>query len=157
MISCLYKWPLWSKLGLAPPNRTDADGTYNGEIRRIRNGDEEMANVPCDRWRKDEFITGHRILIDIDDKCDEVKGKVYREVLKKRQKKMSTRLCDRIIVRQRSKSKCHHHIKESQTFCKSRALGVLLPTPYGRCLTKVRQKLVSVIVGVVKMRYPWNI
>ena len=130
-INRLHSWLLRSKLGLAPPNRFSADGTHNGEIRRIRNGDEEMAKVPCDSWRKDELITGHRILIDIDDKCDEVKGKVYREVLKKRQKKASTRLCDRVIVRQWNKSKCHHHIKESRTFCKAQAWGVFLPTPYG--------------------------
>ena len=53
-----------------------------------------------------------------------------------------------------------NHIKESQTFWKARAWGVLLPTPYGRCLTKLRQKLIfghspkTLTVGVVRMRYP---
>ena len=75
---------------------------------------------------------------------------------------MSIRLSDRVIVRLRSKSKCQHHVKEPRTFCKARAWGVLLTTLYGRCLTKVRQKLVSghspkmLIIGVVRMRYPWN-
>ena len=52
-----------------------------------------------------------------------------------------------------------NHIKESQTFWKARAWGVLLPTPYGRCLTKLRQKLIfghspkTLTVGVVRMRY----
>ena len=38
-----------------------------------------------------------------------VRGKVYREVLKKRQ---------------RSKSKFHHHVKEAKAFCKACAWGV---------------------------------
>ena len=42
---------------------------------------------------------GRRILIHIEDKRDEVRRKFYREVLKKRQKKMSIRLNDRVIVR----------------------------------------------------------
>ena len=69
---------------------------------------------------------------------------------------MSIRLCNRVIVRKRSKSKCHHHVKVPQTFCKAQAWGVLLPTPCGRHLTKMRQKLVSghslkmIIVGEVR-------
>ena len=38
-ISWLYPWPLRSKLGLAPPNKSYVDGTHNGVIRRIRNKD----------------------------------------------------------------------------------------------------------------------
>ena len=158
MIGCLRPWLLRSKLGLAPPNRTGADGTHNGEVRRVRNGDGEVAKDPRDSRRKDELIMSRLILINIEDRSDEVRGKVNRNILRKRQKKASTRLYDRIIVRQWSKSKCHHHVKEPRTFCKARASGVLLPTPYGRCLTKVRQKLVSghspktLTIGVVRMR-----
>ena len=43
MIGRLCLWPLQSKLGLTPPNGTDADGTLGGEMRRIRNGDGEVA------------------------------------------------------------------------------------------------------------------
>ena len=42
---------------------------------------------------------GRRILIYIEDKSDEVRGKVYRKILKKRQEKTSTRFSDRVIVR----------------------------------------------------------
>ena len=76
---------------------------------------------------------------------------------------MSTRLYDGVIVRQWSKNKCHHHIKDSRTFCKAQAWGVLLPTSYGMCLTEVRQKLVpghspkTITAEVVRMRYPRNI
>ena len=106
---------------------------------------------------------GCRILIHIEDRCDEVKREVNREVLKMRQKKASMRLSDRVIVKQRSKSKYHHHVKEPWAFSKARAWGVLFTATYGRCLTKVRQKLVfghilkPLTAGVVKMRYPCNV
>ena len=48
MISRLRPWQLRSKLGLTSPNRTGVDGTYGGEIRRIKNGDENMAKDPHD-------------------------------------------------------------------------------------------------------------
>ena len=81
---------------------------------------------------------------------------------KRDKNKTSRRLCNRVIVRQWSKNKSHHHVKESRTFCKARVCGVLLPTPCGRCLTKMRQKLVSrhspktITARVVKICYPRN-
>ena len=47
---------------------------------------------------------------------------------------LSTRLCDRVIMRERMENECHHHIKESKTFSKGRAIGVLTITPRRRCL-----------------------
>ena len=44
-------------------------------------GMEKMANDLCDSRRKDELITGRRILVDIKDRSDEVRGEVYGEVL----------------------------------------------------------------------------
>ena len=41
-----------------------------------------MVNDSRDSGRKDELITGRRILIDIKDKSDEVRGEVYRKILK---------------------------------------------------------------------------
>ena len=161
MISCLYPWLLWLKLGLALSNRTGIDGTHNGEVRRVRNRDGEMVKDLHDSWRKDELITGRHILVDIEDRSDEMKREINREVLKKGQKKASMRLSDRVIVRQWSKSKCHHHVKESRAFGKAWAWDVLLL--YGRCLTKVRQKLVSrhspkmLTTGVVRMHYLRNV
>ena len=75
---------------------------------------------------------------------------------------MSTRLSDRVIVKQWSESECLHKVKQSRTFYKAQAWGVLLPTPYGRCLTEVRQILVSrhnpkmLTIGVIGMHYPRN-
>ena len=48
-----------------------------------------------------------------------VRWKIYSEMLKKRQQKLSTWLCDGVIVREWSKNKCHCHIKESRTFYKA--------------------------------------
>ena len=88
------------KLGLVPSNRTGIDGTYDGEVGRIKNEDGKIAKDLHDSRRKDELITGRHILIDIKDRSDEVRGEVYRKILKEGQKKSSTRLCDRVIVRQ---------------------------------------------------------
>ena len=97
--SSLHMWPLQSKLGLAPPNRTGIYGTHGSVVWRAMNGDGKMANDPRDTWRKNELITGCRILIDIKDRSDKVKGEVNRKILEEWQKKTSTRLCDRVIVR----------------------------------------------------------
>ena len=161
-IGHLHLWPLRSELGLTLLNKIGADGTHNGEVSRIKNGDGEVVKDPRDGWRKDALITGHHILIHIKDRCDEVRKEVNREVLKKRQKKRSTRLSDRVIVRQWSKSKCHHHVKEPQTFCKARAWVFCLPPHMEGVSQKWDKKLVSgqspkmLTTKVVKMRYPWN-
>ena len=65
--------------GLTPSNRTDVDDTHGGEVGRIRNGDGKMAKDLRDSWRKDELITSRRILMDIKDKSDEVRGEVYEK------------------------------------------------------------------------------
>ena len=69
------------KLGLAPPNRSYADDTHNGVVRRTRNRDRKMAKDLCDSQRKDEPITGRLILININDGSDEMRGKVYGKIL----------------------------------------------------------------------------
>ena len=115
----LHTWLFQSKLGLALPNKTSVDGTHGGEVRRIQNRNGEVLEDTRDSRRKDELITCNRILIHIKDRCDEMRREVNREVFKKRQKKTSTRLSDRVIVRQWSNSKCHHHINEPRAFAKA--------------------------------------
>ena len=112
-------WPLRLKLGLTLSNKTDVDGTHCGEVGRIRNSDRKMAKDPRDSRRKNELISGCYILIKIKDRNDEVRGEVNGKILNKGQKKASTRLNNRVIVRQWSKNKCHHYVKESRTFCKT--------------------------------------
>ena len=80
-INHLHSWPLWSKLGLAPLNRSCVDGTHNDEVGRIRNRDRKMVKDPCDSRRKDELIIGLHILVNINDGSDEVSGEVYGKML----------------------------------------------------------------------------
>ena len=120
----LHSWPLRLMLGLAPLNRTSAYGTCDGEERRERNVNVKVLKDPHNSQRKDELITNSGILRHIYDRCDEMKGKVNGEILQKRQKKMRTRLSDRVIVRQQSESECHHYVKEPRAFCKTRAWSV---------------------------------
>ena len=41
-------------------------------------------------------------------------------MLKKGKQKLSTKLCDRVIVRKRVQNESHHHVHESRTFSKGR-------------------------------------
>jgi len=118
-IICLHSWPFRSKLGLAPPNKIIADGTHNGEKRRERNKNGEVLKDLRDNRRKDELIKGSGILIHIYDRRDKVREKVNGKILHQGKKKTSMRLSDGVIVRQRCKSKCHHHVREPQAFGKA--------------------------------------
>ena len=51
-----------------------------------------MANDPRDSRKKDKFITGRRVLIDIYKEEYEVRGKIYSKSLNKGQQKSSMRL-----------------------------------------------------------------
>lgn len=67
----------WASLRL-----TDcADGTYDGEVRRLGVRERGVANDPRDSRRKDKLIMGHRISISIHEKENEMRGKVYSKVL----------------------------------------------------------------------------
>jgi len=77
----LHTWQLWSKLSLAPSNRTSIDDTHHGEVKRVRNGDGKVVKDKCDSRRKDELIKGRCILKDIKDRSDEMRGEVNGEVL----------------------------------------------------------------------------
>ena len=52
-----------------------------------------------DSRRKDELIMGSSVLIHINNRYDEVRGKVDGKILHQRKKKTSTRLSDGVIVR----------------------------------------------------------
>ena len=58
-----------------------ADGTYDGEVRRLGIRDRGVANDPCDSRRKDKLITGRRISINIHERENEMREKVYSKVL----------------------------------------------------------------------------
>ena len=79
----LGPWPLQSKLGLAPSNEHHANGTHDGEMRRLGIRNRGMTNDPRDGRRTDKLIIGHRILIDIYKGEYEMRGKVNGKVLNK--------------------------------------------------------------------------
>ena len=87
----LHTWLLQSKLSLTLPNRTGFDETHGGVVRRNGNGNGKVAKDPRDSRRKDELITGRRILIDIEDKSDEMRGEVKKERSSKREKRKQAR------------------------------------------------------------------
>ena len=87
----LHTWLLQSKLSLTLPNRTGFDETHGGVVRRNGNGNGKVAKDPRDSRRKDELIMGRRILIDIEDKSDEMRGEVKKERSSKREKRKQAR------------------------------------------------------------------
>ena len=83
-------------------------------------------------------------------------------MLKKRQQKSSTRLCDRVVVREWVQNKSHHYVYESRTFSKCLTWCKLIITPIRRVLAESRDHLVfgyspqMLTFGVVRMIYPRN-
>ena len=63
-------------------------------------------------------------------------------MLKKGQQKLSTRLYDRVIVRERVQKKSHNHIHESRTFSKGRIWSKLTIALISGTLTERRNHLV---------------
>ena len=77
----LYTWPFWSKLSLTSSYRTGVNDTHGGVVRRNRNGVGKLVMDPRDSRKKDELIMGHYILLDNEDRSDEVRGEVKRKIL----------------------------------------------------------------------------
>ena len=103
-------WLLRAKLGLTPSNRHLANSTHIGKVRRLGIRNKRMVDDPHDSRRENELITGHRISIDIYERENEVKRKVYSKFLNEGKQKVSMRLGNGVIMRQRMEGKCHHHV-----------------------------------------------
>ena len=79
------------------------------------------------------------------------------------QKKLSTRLCDRVIVRKRVENKCRDHVKKPRAFCKAQTVSELTLTPLRRMHTEsrfefvFRHSLKTLITRVVRKLYPREI
>ena len=99
------------------------------------------------------------ILIHIYKRKNEMRRKIYSEMLNKGKQKSSTRLYDKVIVRKRVQNKSHHHVHESRTFSKGRTWCKVLITPIRRVFAKSKNHLVfghspqMLITGVVRMLY----
>ena len=100
--------------------------------------------------------------MDIYKRKNEMRGKIYSEILYQRKKKSSTRLDNRVIMRKGMKNKSHNHVPKSRAFSKGLTVSELMLTPTIRAFTESRNKLVfghspqTLITGVVRMLYPRN-
>ena len=91
-----------------------------------------------------------------------MRRKVYSKMLKKRQQKSSTRLCDGVIVREWMEYKSHHHIYEYRTFSKRPTWCKLTITPIRRALIESSHELIlghspqRLTTRIVRKLYPRN-
>ena len=103
-----------------------------------------------------------RIPIHIYMRKNERWRKINSKMFKKRQQKSSTRLCDRVVVREWVQNKSHHYIYESRTFSKGLTWCKLTITPIRRALAESINHFVfghiplMLTFGVVRMLYPRN-
>ena len=98
--------------------------------------------------------------MNIYDRKNEVRRKIYSEMLKKRQQKSSTRLCDGVLVRKWMQNKSHHHVHESRTFSKRSTWCKQTLTPSSKALIKRRHELIpgdspqTLTTRIVRKLYP---
>ena len=91
-----------------------------------------------------------------------MRREVYSKMLKKRQQKPSTRLCDGAVVREWMEYKSHHHVYESRTFSKSPTWCKLMITPIKRVLAESSHELIlghspqMLTTRIVRKLYPRN-
>ena len=101
--------------------------------------------------------------MNIYNRKNEMKMEVYSKMLKKRQQKLSTRLCDGVVVREWMEYKSHHHVYESRTFSKRPTWCKLMITPIRRALAECSHELIlghslqMLTTRIVKKLYPRNL
>ena len=74
--------------------------------------------------------------MNINNGKNKMRRKINIKMLKKGQQKSSTRLGDRVIVRERMEYKGHHHVQKLWAFCKGQTVSELTLTPLRRTFTK---------------------
>ena len=79
--------------------------------------------------------------MNIYNRKNEMRREVHSKMLKKRQQKSSTRLCDGVVVREWIEYKSHHHVNESRTFSKRPTWSKLTITPIRRALVESSYEL----------------
>ena len=98
--------------------------------------------------------------MNVYDRKNEVRRKIYSKMLKKRQQKSSTRLYDGVIVREWMQNKGHHHVYESRTFSKRPTWCKLTLTLIKKALTESSQELIfghslqTLTTRIVRKLYP---
>ena len=89
-----------------------------------------------------------------------MRREVYSMMLKKRQQKPSTRLCDGVVVRKWMQNKGYHHVHESRTFSKRLIWCKLMLSPIRRVLTESSHELIlghsllTLTTRIVRKLYP---
>ena len=89
-----------------------------------------------------------------------MRRKIYGKTLNKRKQKSCTRLCDRVIVRERVQNKSHDHVQKPRAFSKGRTVSELTLTLVKRALTESKFELIlghssqTLTTRVVKKLYP---
>ena len=89
-----------------------------------------------------------------------MRREVYGKMLKKRQQKSSTRLCDGVIVREEMQNKSHHHVHETRTFSKRSTWCKQTLTPSSRVLIESSHELIprhspqTLTTRIVRKLYP---
>ena len=92
-----------------------------------------------------------------------MRREINSKMLKNGQQKSSTRLGDRVIMRERMEYKGHYHVHKSRTFCKGRTISELALTPLRRTLTKSWFELIlghspqTLTTRIVRKLYPKHI
>ena len=66
-----------------------------------------------------------------------MRREINRKILKKGKKKLSTRLGDRVIMREKMEYKGHHHVQKPWAFYQGRTVSEQTLTPLGRIYTKI--------------------
>ena len=100
--------------------------------------------------------------MNIYDGKNKMRREINRKMLKKGQQKLSTKLGDRVIKRERMEYKVHHHVQKQRAFCKGRTVSELALTPLGRTLTKSWFELIlghsphTLTTRIVRKLYPRN-
>ena len=100
------------------------------------------------------------IPLDIYNRKNEMRGKIYSEMLYKKKQKSTTGLSNRVIMRKGMKNKSRNHVKKLRAFNKGRTISELTFTSIRRAFIESRNKLVfghnpqTLTTGVVRMFYP---
>ena len=98
--------------------------------------------------------------MNIYNRKNEMRSKVYSKILKKRQQKPSIRLSDGVVVREWMEYKSHHYVNESRTFSKRPTWCKLMITSIRRASTESSHELIlghspqTLITRIVRKLYP---
>ena len=67
--------------------------------------------------------------MNIYNRQNEMRREIYSMMLKEGQQKLSMKLCDGVITRERIEYKGHHHVQKPRAFYKGRIVSELALTP----------------------------